>query len=131
MHFPLLSSGCAIAQFFVRYSTWHATVPSQSETEMRGCGCSAATVPGESETRDEAVGAVVQHATVPSESEMRDEAMGAVAQRATVPRECESEIEQRLWASASWVITTRASFWVCRCRRPRLARRVNRFTPAC
>ena len=54
---------------------------------------------------DEAVGAVVQHATVPSESEMRDEAMGAVA-RATVPRECESEIEQRLWASASWVITT-------------------------
>ena len=32
-----------------------------------------ATVPGESETRDEAVGAVVQHATVPSESEMRDE----------------------------------------------------------
>ena len=90
-----------------------------------------ATVPGESETRDEAVGAVVQHATVPSESEMRDEAMGAVAQRATVPRECESEIEQRLWASASWVITTRASFWVCRCRRPRLARRVNRFTPAC
>jgi hypothetical protein len=26
------------------------------------------------------------------------------------------EIEQRLWASASWVITTRASFWVCRCR---------------
>ena len=72
-----------------------------------------ATVPGESETRDEAVGAVVQHATVPSESEMRDEAMGAlaVAQRATVlPRECESEIEQRLWASASWVITTRASF---------------------
>ena len=65
---------------------------------------------------DEAVGAVAQHATVPSESEMRDEAMGAVAQRATVPRECESEIEQRLWASASWVITTRASFWVCRCR---------------
>ena len=47
---------------------------------------------------------------------LRDEAMGAVAQRATVPRECESEIEQRLWASASWVITTRASFWVCRCR---------------
>ena len=75
-----------------------------------------ATVPGESETRDEAVGAVVQHATVPRESEMRDEAMGAVAQRATVPRECESEIEQRLWASASWVITTRASFWGCRCR---------------
>jgi hypothetical protein len=77
-----------------------------------------ATVPSESETRDEAVGAVVQHATVPSESEMRDEAMGAVAERATVPRECESEIEQRLWASAaaSWVITTRASFWVCRCR---------------
>ena len=65
---------------------------------------------------DEVVGAVVQHATAPSESEMRDEAMGAVAQRATVPRECESEIEQRLWASASWVITTRASFWVCRCR---------------
>ena len=65
---------------------------------------------------DEAVGAVAQHATVPSESEMRDEAMGAVAQRATVPRECESEIEQRLWASASWVITTRARFWVCRCR---------------
>ena len=31
-------------------------------------------------------GAVVQHATVPSESEMRDEAMGAVAQRATVFR---------------------------------------------
>jgi hypothetical protein len=64
--------------------------------------------------------AVVQHATVPSASEMRDEAMGAVAQRATVPREChgESEIEQRLWASASWVITTvtRASFGVCRCR---------------
>ncbi len=62
--------------------------------------------------------AVVQHVTVPSESEMRDEAMGAVAQRATVPRECESEMEQRLpvWASASWVITTRASFWVCRCR---------------
>ena len=80
---------------------------------------------------DEVVGAVVQHATAPSESEMRDEAMGAVAQRATVPRECESEIEQRLWASASWVITTRASFWVCRCRRPRLARRVNRFSPAC
>ncbi len=79
-----------------------------------------ATVPGESETRDEAVGAVVQHATVPRECEMRDEAMGAVAQRATAPRECESEIEQRLpvpvWASASWVITTRASFWVCRCR---------------
>ena len=51
-------------------------------------------------------------------SQMRDEAMGAVAQRATVPRECESEIEQRLWASASWVITIRlgASFWVCRCR---------------
>ena len=65
---------------------------------------------------DEAVGAVVQHATVPGESETRDEAMGAVAQRATVPRECESEIEPRLWASASWVITTRASFWVCRCR---------------
>ena len=80
---------------------------------------------------DEVVGAVVQHATAPSESEMRDEATGAVAQRATVPRECESEIEQRLWASASWVITTRARFWVCRCRRPRLARRVNRFTPAC
>ncbi len=56
------------------------------------------------------MGAVVQHATVPSESEMRDEGMGAVAQRATAPRECESEIEQRLWTSASWVITTRASF---------------------
>jgi hypothetical protein len=55
---------------------------------------------------DEAVGAVVQHATVPSASEMRDEAMGAVAQRATAPRECESEIEQRMSASASWVITT-------------------------
>ena len=53
---------------------------------------------------DEAVGAVVQHATVPSASEMRDEA-DAVAQRATVPRECKSEIEQRPWASASWVIT--------------------------
>ncbi len=77
---------------------------------------------------DEAVGAVVQHATVPShwhaavpagEIMMRDKAtrMGAVAQRATqaVPRECDSESEQRLWASASLVITTRASFWVCRC----------------
>ncbi len=50
----------------------HATVPSQSETpERRGCGLmvvqhALATVPGESETRDEAprpVGAVVQHAT--------------------------------------------------------------------
>ena len=51
---------------------------------------------------DEAVGAVAQHATVPSQSETR-EAVGAVVQRATVPRECESEIEQRLWASASWV----------------------------
>ncbi len=47
------------------------------------------------------MGAVVQHATVPSESEMRDEAMGAVAQRATVPRELESEFVQRLRASAS------------------------------
>ncbi len=64
---------------------------------------------------DEAAGAVAQHATVPRESETR-EAMGAVAQHATVRRERESEIEQRLWASASWVITTRASFWVCRCR---------------
>ncbi len=84
----------------------------------RGGGCAQhATGPtgSQSETR-EAVGAVVQHATVPSESEMRDEAMGAVAQRATVPREFESEIEHRLRASASWVITTRASFWVCRCR---------------
>ncbi len=63
---------------------------------------------------DEAAGAVVQlwHATVPSESGTRDEAMGAVAQRATVPRGCESEIEQRPWASASWVITIRASFGV-------------------
>ncbi len=83
---------------------------------VRGQSARPLTVPAESETRDEAVGAVVQHATVPGESEMRAEAMGAVAQRATVPRECESEIKQRLWASASWVITTRARFWVCRCR---------------
>jgi transcriptional regulator of nitric oxide reductase len=63
---------------------------------------------------DDAVGAVVpsQHATVTvlvsSESAMRDEAMGAVAQRhgADCTGECESEIEQRLWASASWVITS-------------------------
>ncbi len=49
-----------------------------------------ATVPGESETRDEAVGAVVQHATVPSESEMRDEAMGAVAHCGSVQQYPES-----------------------------------------
>ncbi len=29
----------------------------------------------------------------------------------TVSHGVESEIEQRLWASASWVITTRASFF--------------------
>jgi hypothetical protein len=93
-------------------------VTGRESDEAVGAVAQHATVPSQSETRDEAMGAVVQHAsaTVPSESEMRDEAMGAVAQRATVPRECESEIEQRLWASASWVITTRASFWVCRCR---------------
>ena len=92
-------------------------VTGRESDEAVGAVAQHATVPSQSETR-EAVGAVVQHATVPSESEMRDEAMGAVAQRATVPRECESEIEQRLWASASWVIATRASFWVCslRCR---------------
>ncbi len=62
--------------------------PQRSESEKR------LETGRESDEAVGAVGAVVQHATVPSESEMRDEAMGAVAQRATVPRECESEIEQ-------------------------------------
>ncbi len=30
--------------------------------------------------------------------------------------ESETEPSSGLWASASWVITTRAGFWVCRCR---------------
>jgi hypothetical protein len=78
--------------------------PQRSESEKR-------LEAGRESESDEAVGAVVQHVTVPGESETRVEAMGAVAQRATVPRECESEIEQRLWASASWVITTWQSHW--------------------
>ena len=79
----------------------HATVPSQSETERRWVRLfSMQPYPVRVRRETRRWGTVVQHATVPSESELRDEAMGAVAQRATVPRECESEIEQRLWASA-------------------------------
>jgi hypothetical protein len=64
-----------------------------------------------------------RHAIVPSESEMRHEAIGAVAGVQLYPESVRVRLSREC-GSAPWVITTRASFWVCRCRWPRLARRV-------